>query len=70
MYVCICNGITDKQIRNAIAEGANSLQHLRDELGVASQCGSCTDQALSFLENNPTQIQFGQSLFYAAASSA
>lgn len=70
MYVCICNGITDKQIRNAVAGGATSLQLLRDELGVASQCGSCTEQALSFLDDNPAQTNLGKSLFYAAASPA
>lgn len=70
MYVCICNGITDKEIRKAIAGGASSLQSLRDELGVASQCGSCSDQAMSFLEDNPAQTNLGKSLFYSAASPA
>jgi bacterioferritin-associated ferredoxin len=70
MYVCICNGITDKQIKSAIAQGATSLQLLRDQLGVASQCGSCTDEAMSFLANKPAQTNLGKSLFYAAASPA
>ncbi|WOJ91991.1 bacterioferritin-associated ferredoxin [Congregibacter variabilis] len=70
MYVCICNGITDKQIKNAVAEGATSLQLLRDELGVGSQCGSCTEQALSFLDDTSAQTNLGKSLFYAAASPA
>ena len=47
MYVCICNGVTDKQIRRAIAGGAQSVQCLRDELGVASQCGGCLE--ISFI---------------------
>ncbi|WP_439107591.1 bacterioferritin-associated ferredoxin [Congregibacter sp.] len=70
MYVCICNGITEKQIRSAVAGGANSLQLLRDELGVASQCGSCTDHALSLLEDAPAQAPMPSSLFYSAASPA
>lgn len=41
MYVCLCKGITDGQIRAAIQAGASSLRDLRDTLGVASQCGKC-----------------------------
>jgi len=67
MYVCICNGVTDKQIRAAVATGANSLQQLRDQLGVASQCGGCTDHALSLLQNTQTFQPIDDSLFYTAA---
>ena len=70
MYVCICNGITDKQIRSAVAGGANSLQSLRDELGVASQCGSCTDHAMSLLQDNAVVPPMADNLFYSAASPA
>lgn len=41
MYVCVCEGITDKQIKKAIDSGANTVRKLHDELGVASQCGQC-----------------------------
>lgn len=68
MYICICNGITDKQIRRAIASGAKSVQCLRDELGVASQCGGCLDHALQLLEGGDTLEQTASSdLFYSPA---
>ncbi len=41
MYVCICKGITDSQIRAAVEDGATSLCELRNTLGVASRCGQC-----------------------------
>jgi bacterioferritin-associated ferredoxin len=41
MYVCICKGITDTQIRAAVEDGAHSLRDVRNTLGVASQCGKC-----------------------------
>lgn len=41
MYVCVCKGITDSQIREAVADGATSLRGVRSRLGVASQCGNC-----------------------------
>ena len=49
MYVCICQSITDKQIRKAAAKGADSLIDLREELGVAASCGSCADLAEEIL---------------------
>lgn len=42
MYVCVCKGITDHQIRAAVSEGATSVGQLRRRLGVASQCGKCS----------------------------
>ncbi len=43
MYVCICNAITDKQIRKAAKSGAQSLWDLQRKLGIASGCGSCKE---------------------------
>jgi bacterioferritin-associated ferredoxin len=49
MYVCICNGITDRDIRQAAAAGANTLNDLRRELGVAAGCGRCASCAHAVL---------------------
>jgi bacterioferritin-associated ferredoxin len=49
MYICICKGITDKQIRKAAIAGVDNLYDLRVHLGVTSGCGSCADQAQSIL---------------------
>jgi len=49
MYVCICNAITDKQIRKAAKAGATDLWSLQAKLGVASGCGSCKDVASEIL---------------------
>ena len=49
MYVCICNAITDKQIRRAAKNGASSLNELTGELGVAAGCGSCAQVAEEIL---------------------
>jgi bacterioferritin-associated ferredoxin len=45
MIVCVCRRISDHQIRAAAAEGAMSLECLKTELGVATQCGRCADCA-------------------------
>lgn len=49
MYVCICNAVTDREIRGAVKLGARSLADLQDTLGVATCCGRCTDCACSVL---------------------
>ena len=49
MFVCICNAITDHQIKETVAAGASTLADLQSQLGVATCCGCCTDLASSFL---------------------
>lgn len=57
MYVCVCNAITDKQIREAAASGVQDVWGLQAELGVATNCGSCKDVASEILaECRATQL--------------
>ncbi len=41
MYICICTPTTDKQIKEAIASGADTLDALKMELGMCCNCCSC-----------------------------
>jgi bacterioferritin-associated ferredoxin len=50
MYVCVCNEVTDRQIREAVQAGATRVRDLRHQLGVASQCGKCGPSARCVLE--------------------
>jgi len=52
MYVCICKSVTDKQIRHAAARGVQNLYELRESLGVAAGCGSCSQMAQSILDEH------------------
>ena len=45
MYVCVCNAVTDREVRGAIALGARSLKDLQATLGVATCCQRCADCA-------------------------
>jgi len=45
MYICVCAAVTDRAIRAKVAEGANSLDDLRIDLGVAMNCGTCSEAA-------------------------
>lgn len=67
MYVCICNGVTDREIRRAARNGAASVSELRAELGVASSCGSCATLAQELINDVHYKADMdGQDLFYAA----
>lgn len=54
MYICICNAITDKEIRKAAAAGVEDLWGLQRELGVAAGCGSCKEMASDILREYRT----------------
>jgi len=49
MYVCVCNAVTTRQISASIAEGADSFRALRDQLGVGTCCGKCSQDVRSQL---------------------
>jgi bacterioferritin-associated ferredoxin len=45
MYVCVCQAVTDRQIREAAQSGARTLKDLRRDLGVTRDCGRCASCA-------------------------
>ena len=49
MYVCICNAVTDREIRQAVKLGASTLKDLREGLGVGANCGKCVSCAKGLL---------------------
>ena len=68
MYVCICKGITDTQIRAAVQDGASSLQDVRNSLGVASQCGKCGILTQDILRESLNNLcENNEQLFYAVS---
>lgn len=49
MYVCICNAVTERQIRKCAHEGATTMAELREQLCVAGNCGKCAHHAKTIL---------------------
>ena len=50
MYVCICNGVTDHEIRAGAAAGCTTLAELTMRTGCGATCGSCLEQAQALLD--------------------
>lgn len=51
MYVCICNAVTEREVRHTIRNGATSMRQLKAELKVAASCGGCAEGIEQFLED-------------------
>ena len=41
MYVCLCNALTDRQVRQAVADGACRPREVYGACGCRAQCSSC-----------------------------
>lgn len=56
MYVCICNCVTEQQVRDAAAAGCRSVGELTMRTGAGANCGSCigvADELLQELQQRP-----------------
>lgn len=49
MYVCICNAITDHELRDAAARCSGSVEDIYASLGKTPQCRQCLDDAAELL---------------------
>jgi bacterioferritin-associated ferredoxin len=49
MYVCLCHGISETRLQQAIVEGASSFEQLQSCTGVATCCGACEPCAREML---------------------
>ena len=50
MYVCVCNAVTDSDIREAADNGVHTLKQLRRKTGCGSTCGNCEEMAAEVLQ--------------------
>ncbi|HTP40065.1 MAG TPA: bacterioferritin-associated ferredoxin [Steroidobacteraceae bacterium] len=51
MYVCICNGVTERQVRQAVDAGVHSMRQLRERLPIGNCCGRCVGCAREILND-------------------
>lgn len=59
VYVCICRGVTEKQIRQVTQQQGCSMQELAVSMGIGADCGCCKEYACQLLEeitNNSSSI--------------
>lgn len=51
MYVCVCNGVTDSEIREVAAAGCRSVAELTMRTGCGASCGSCLETATQLIDD-------------------
>jgi bacterioferritin-associated ferredoxin len=54
MVVCLCNAMTDGDVRAAVAAGAARPKEVYACCGGRAQCGCCTATVLQILRENGT----------------
>ena len=67
MYVCVCKGVTDHQIRQQVSDGARSWHEVRESTGCATQCGKCACFAKSVTREALQEARYEASVDLAYA---
>ncbi len=50
MYICMCNAVTDHDIRREVANGVRTFGELQARTGCGNGCGCCHEEAKATLE--------------------
>lgn len=49
MYVCICNAVSEADIRHQVAAGVTTFAALQEQTGCSTCCGCCEGEARDLL---------------------
>lgn len=55
MFVCACRAVTDRTIRRVIAEGATTIEEIRQRSGAGSVCMGCWPELDRLLAHRGTR---------------
>ncbi len=59
--LCVCNFVTEKEILTAIANGAATLDDIKEETGAGTSCGKCHLPILNLLEKHAGETELPDS---------
>ena len=52
MYICLCYGVTDKTIKQAVRDhGVGNMRDLREVMDLGGQCGKCVQMAQQVIDS-------------------
>ena len=54
--VCLCNGVGDRTIRNAISAGASTVDDIAEACGAGGGCGGCHPTIEELLDEQPVGV--------------
>lgn len=65
MFVCLCKGVTEAQILEAIENGARSFREVRKELPLATQCCKCVPHARAVVDKALSAQTAPEPMYYS-----
>jgi bacterioferritin-associated ferredoxin len=68
MYVCVCNAVTDRQIRSQSECGRGTVAEIYRALGITVKCGKCVRTAKCIIDD--AQAEAGASALCPAFAAA
>jgi bacterioferritin-associated ferredoxin len=57
MFVCVCNAVTDSDIRKAVDKGVRNMRQLSQTTGCGTTCGCCKAMAVETLQQAVSEIR-------------
>ncbi|MCC6211225.1 MAG: (2Fe-2S)-binding protein [Burkholderiales bacterium] len=57
MYICLCNAITERDVRECARRGCCTFDELSSELGVGTCCGRCRPVASEILRESQSPLR-------------
>ena len=66
MYICMCNAVTDSDIRRAVAEGVHQFADLQARTGCSDCCGCCEQEARATFDKAVQQVMLAMPVVAAA----
>jgi bacterioferritin-associated ferredoxin len=52
MIVCLCEGVSEREIRGVIARGARCVESIRRACGAGAGCGTCRETLEDMLDEH------------------
>lgn len=59
MYICLCRGVTEKQIRSEVLAGATTFEDIQERLEVSTCCGMCKESAINLINDTLQEHETG-----------
>lgn len=56
MYICLCRGVTDKAIKQAVENGCDTFREVRDALDVGTCCGMCVHETRQLIDETLAKL--------------
>jgi bacterioferritin-associated ferredoxin len=68
MYVCVCNAVTEDDVRGCMAGGACTPKEVRAACGMKPGCGSCTKRLYAMVSEHRTASELVDAITGGPAS--